>query len=174
MNVLFIAPGPCPECPRAAVPQIRKITEEENMAIAKEGDTVRVHYTGRLEDGTVFDTSEDGASMEFKVGNGDLLKAFEQAVIGMSVGETKTILIPAAEAYGLRKEEMVFEFDRARAPENFDAEVGQQVQMYRADGQPVNLTVIGKSEKSFTMDCNHPLAGKDLTFDVRLEEILEN
>jgi len=142
------------------------------MAIAKEGDTVRVHYTGKLEDGTVFDTSEDGASMEFKVGAGELLKAFEQGVVGMAVGETKTIQIPADQAYGPRKEEMVFEFDRARAPENFEAEIGQQLQMYRADGQPVNITVIGKSEKSFTMDCNHALAGKDLTFDVRLEEIL--
>ena len=152
--------------------QITKNTEGAEMASVKEGDTVRVHYTGKLEDGTVFDTSEDGASMEFKVGGGDLLKAFEQGVVGMSVGETKTIQIPAEEAYGPRKDEMVFEFDRSRAPENFAAEIGQQLQMYRADGQSVNVTVIGKSEKSFTMDCNHPLAGKDLTFDVRLEEIL--
>ncbi len=142
------------------------------MSVAKEGDTVRVHYTGKLEDGTVFDTSEDGASMEFKIGRGELLRAFEQGIIGMTVGEAKTIFIPAAEAYGLRNEEMVFEFDRSRAPQNFDAEIGQQLQMFRADGQPVNVTVIGKSEKSFTMDCNHALAGKDLTFDVRLEEIL--
>ena len=142
------------------------------MAIAKEGDTVRVHYTGKLEDGTVFDTSEDGASLEFKVGSGDLLKAFEQGVIGMSIGEKKTIKIPMEEAYGPRKEEMIFEFDKARAPENFDAEIGQELQMYRADGKPVNITVIAKSEKSYTMDCNHALAGKDLTFDVRLEEIL--
>jgi len=149
-----------------------QITGGGYMAIAKEGDTVRVHYTGKLEDGTVFDTSEDGASMEFKVGAGELLKAFEQGVVGMAIGETKTIQIPADQAYGPRKEEMVFEFDRARAPENFEAEIGQQLQMYRADGQPVNITVIGKSEKSFTMDCNHALAGKDLTFDVRLEEIL--
>lgn len=142
------------------------------MAIAKEGDTVRVHYTGKLEDGTVFDTSEDGASLEFKVGSGDLLKAFEQAVIGMSIGEKKTIKIPMEEAYGPRKDEMIFEFDKARAPENFEAEIGQELQMYRADGKPVNITVIAKSEKSYTMDCNHALAGKDLTFDVRLEEIL--
>jgi peptidylprolyl isomerase len=152
--------------------QTLKNTEGAGMAIVQEGDTIRVHYTGKLEDGTVFDTSEDGASMEFRVGDGELLKAFEQGVVGMSVGETKTIHIPAKEAYGLRKDEMVFEFDRSRAPENFDAEIGQQLQMYRADGQAVNITVIGKSEKSFTMDCNHPLAGKDLTFDVRLEEIL--
>jgi len=142
------------------------------VAIVKQGDTVRVHYTGRLEDGSVFDTSEDGASMEFKVGEGELLKAFEQGVIGMAIGEKKTISIPVAEAYGPRKEEMVFEFDRARAPENFDAEIGQELQMFRADGKPVNLKVIAKSEKSFTMDCNHSLAGKDLIFDVRIEEIL--
>jgi peptidylprolyl isomerase len=142
------------------------------MTIAQDGNTVRVHYTGRLQDGTVFDTSEDGASMEFKIGKGELLRAFEQGVIGMSLGETKTIQITADEAYGPRKEEMVFEFDRSRAPENFDAEIGQQLQMYRADGQPVNMTVVGKSEKCFTMDCNHALAGRDLIFEVRLEEIL--
>ena len=142
------------------------------MAIASKGDTVRVHYTGKLEDGTVFDTSRDGASMEFKIGDGELLKAFEQSVVGMALGETKTIHIPMEEAYGPRKDEMIFEYDRSRAPENFDAEIGQQLQMYRADGKPVNITVIGKSEKSFTMDCNHALAGKNLIFDVTLEEIL--
>lgn len=149
-----------------------QITGGGYMANAKVGDTVRVHYTGKLEDGTVFDTSEDGASMEFKIGAGELLKAFEEGVVGMAIGETKTIQIPAEEAYGPRKDEMVFEFDRTRAPENFDAEIGQELQMYRADGKPVTLTVIGKSEKSFTMDCNHSLAGKNLTFDVRVEEIL--
>ena len=142
------------------------------MSIAKEGDTVRVHYTGRFEDGTVFDTSEDGASMEFKIGKGELLPAFEQGVVGMSIGEKKMIHIAAEEAYGLRKDEMVFEFDRSKAPENFDGEIGQQLQMYRADGKPVSMTIVGKSEKSFTMDCNHSLAGKNLIFDVRLEEIL--
>jgi peptidylprolyl isomerase len=148
-------------------------TEEgAEMSIAKEGDTVRVHYTGKFEDGTVFDTSEDGASMEFKIGDGELLRAFEQGVIGMAVGDSKTVRIPAEEAYGPRKDEMVFEFDRSRAPENFDAEIGQQLQMYRADGKPINITVIGKSDKAFTMDCNHSLAGKNLIFDVRLEEIL--
>ena len=142
------------------------------MGNAKKGDTVRVHYTGKLEDGTVFDTSEDNASMEFKIGEGELLKAFEQAVVGMSIGDKKTIKIPMEEAYGPRKDEMVFEFDKARWPENFNAEIGQELQMYRADGKPVNITVIAKSEKSYTMDCNHALAGKDLTFDLRLEEIL--
>jgi peptidylprolyl isomerase len=142
------------------------------MTTAKKGDTVRVHYTGKLEDGTVFDTSEDGASMEFKIGDGELLKAFEQGVIGMSIGETKILQLPAEQAYGPKKEEMIFEFDRSRAPENFNAEIGQQLQMYRADGQPVNMTVVGKSEKFYTMDCNHALAGKALTFEVRLEEIL--
>ena len=149
-----------------------KIAKGEHMTAVKAGDTIRVHYTGRLEDGTVFDTSEDGASMEFTVGKGTLLKAFEQGVIGMTIGAAKTIQIAMEDGYGPRRDEMVFEFDRSRAPENFDAEIGQQLQMYRADGQPVNITVIGKSEKAFTMDCNHPLAGKKLIFDVRVEEIL--
>ncbi|MBI4688728.1 MAG: FKBP-type peptidyl-prolyl cis-trans isomerase [Nitrospirae bacterium] len=82
------------------------------MAAVKEGDTVRVQYTGRLEDGTIFDTSKDSTPLEFKVGDGKLLKAFEQGVIGMDVGESKTIRIPADEAYGLRREEMVFEFEQ--------------------------------------------------------------
>ncbi len=142
------------------------------MATVKEGDTVRVHYTGKLEDGTVFDSSEDGAPLEFTVGKGELIKGFEQGVIGMGAGESKTISIPAEEAYGPHKEEMVFEFNRNRAPENFDPAIGQQVYMQRADGKTVVVTVVDKSETSFTMDCNHSLAGKNLVFDVKLIAIV--
>lgn len=140
------------------------------MAIVKKGDTIRIHYTGKLEDGTVFDSSEGGASLEFKVGGGVFLKGLEEGVIGMSPGESKTILME--QAYGPRNEEMVFEFDRKRAPENFNPSLGQQLQMYRADGKPVMVTVVGISETSFTMDCNHSLAGKNLIFDITLEEIV--
>jgi len=142
------------------------------MATVKKGDTIRVQYTGKLEDGTVFDRSEDDSPLEFTVGTGDLIKGFEEGVIGMNVGESKTIKLSPENAYGLRMEDRVFEFDRAKAPEDFDPEVGRQVQMYRADGQLVTVTVTGKSEKSFTMDCNHPLAGKNLIFDIKLAEIL--
>lgn len=142
------------------------------MAAVKEGDTIRIHYTGKFTDGTVFDSSEGNAFQEIKLGKGEYLKRFEESIINMRPGETKTVYIPMEEGYRMRNEEMVFEFDRNNAPENFDPPVGQQLQMYRADGLPVSVTVVGKSEKSFTMDCNHPLAGKDLIFDITLEEIL--
>ncbi|MBI5187855.1 MAG: FKBP-type peptidyl-prolyl cis-trans isomerase [Nitrospirae bacterium] len=142
------------------------------MAVVKEGDKVRVHYTGRLDDGTVFDSSEDSAPLEFTVGKGEVFSRIEQGIIGISPGESKTISIPMEEAYGPHREERVFEFDRKRAPENFDPVVGQPVQMYRADGLPVMATVVGISETSFIMDCNHSLAGKNLTFDITLVEIV--
>lgn len=142
------------------------------MAAVKEGDMVRVHYTGKFDDGTVFDSSEDSTPMEFTVGKGDVFQRVDEGVIGMNPGETKTIRIPMEEAYGPHKEERIFEFDKTRAPEGFDPVIGQVVQMYRVDGLPVRATVIGKSETSFTMDCNHPLAGKDLIFDITLVEIV--
>ncbi|MFZ6017914.1 MAG: FKBP-type peptidyl-prolyl cis-trans isomerase [Nitrospirota bacterium] len=142
------------------------------MAVVKEGDMVRVHYTGKFDDGTVFDSSEDSTPMEFTVGKGEVFQRVDEGIIGMNPGDIKTIRIPMEEAYGPHMEERVFEFDRKRAPEGFDPVIGQVVQMYRADGLPVRATVIGKSETSFTMDCNHPLSGKDLIFDITLIEIV--
>lgn len=142
------------------------------MAIVKEGDIVRVHYIGRLDDGRVFNSSEGGKLIQFTVGEGEFFARLEQGVIGMSPGESKTIRIPMEEAYGPHIKERIFEFDRKRAPEGFDPAVGQRVQMYRADGLPVMVTVVGRSERSFTMDCNHPFAGKDLTVDIKLVEIV--
>ena len=141
------------------------------MAKVKEGDTISIHYAGKLEDGTVFDSSEGGAPLEFKVGGGEFLKGLEDGVIGMEAGDEKTIRIPAEEGYGIHMGEKVFEFGRDRAPENFDPEIGQQLQMYRADGMPITVKVTGKTEKAFIMDCNHPLAGKNLVFDIKLVEI---
>jgi len=142
------------------------------MAIVKEGDTVRVHYAGKLEDGTVFDSSADGAPLEFTVGKGELIKGFEQGVIGMSAGESKAIRISSEDAYGPHKKEMVFEFNRDRAPKNFDPQVGQQINMQRADGKLISVTVIDKTETAFILDCNHHLSGKNLIFDVKLIEIV--
>jgi len=141
------------------------------MAKVKEGDTISIHYTGKLEDGTVFDSSEGGAPLEFKVGDGEFLKGLEYGAIGMGIEDEKTIRIPAEEGYGIHMEEKVFEFGRDRAPENFDPEIGQQLQMYRADGMPITVKVTGKTEKTFIMDCNHPLAGKNLAFEIKLMEI---
>jgi peptidylprolyl isomerase len=142
------------------------------MASVKIGDTVRIRYNGKLEDGSVFDSSEGGASLEFKVGDGEFLAGLEQGVLEMNVGEAKTIRIPAGQGYGLHQKERVFEYDRDRLPQDLKIEVGQQFQMYRADGQPVTVMIVGLSGKKVTLDCNHPLAGKDLIFDITLEEIV--
>ncbi|MCL4458048.1 MAG: peptidylprolyl isomerase [Nitrospirae bacterium] len=141
------------------------------MSTVKDGDTIVIHYTGKLEDGTVFDSSEGGNPLEFKVGDGELIPGLEQGVIGMAGGETKVITIPAELGYGPREEERVFEFSKDKIGANIDLEIGQQVQMFRADGMPIMATIIGKSETSYAMDCNHPLAGKTLIFETRLLEI---
>ncbi len=142
------------------------------MTTVKEGDTVRIHYVGKLEDGSVFDSSEGGASLEMKLGQREFIAGIEKAVVGMSVGEKKTVAIQAEEGYGPHRKEKVFEYDRSRLPEGFAREVGQQMQMFRADGQPVQVTIMDFSDSTVTMDCNHPLAGKDLIFEITLEEIV--
>lgn len=142
------------------------------MAAVKEKDTVRIHYIGRLEDGSVFDSSEGGASLELKLGLGEFLPGLEKGLIGMNTGEKKTIVVPAEEGYGLHYAERVFDYDSSKLPSDFVPEVGKKMNMYRADGMPIMVTVAGISGTSVTLDCNHPLAGKTLIFDVTLEEIL--
>ncbi len=146
--------------------------EEKKMAQAKLGDIVKVHYTGKLEDGTVFDTSADRDPLQFKIGEGQIIPGFEQAVVGMNPGESKTIKVPRDEAYGPRREELVAVVDRNQLPAGFIPEVGQQLQSRQPDGQTIVVTVIDVSESSVTVDANHPLAGKDLTFDIQLVEIV--
>jgi len=133
---------------------------------AEYGDTVNVHYTGTLIDGTVFDSSLERGTLEFTIGQGVLISKFEEAVIGMMVGESKTITIPATEAYGHYREDLVFILERSTFPENVEA--GQQLQMMQANGNMVAVTVTNVSERTVTVDANHPLAGKDLTFDIEL------
>ncbi len=140
------------------------------MAAVKQGDTIRIRYVGRLEDGTVFDSSEGRPPLEFTVGEGELIPGLEQGVIGMNIGETKTITISPELGYGHYMEERVFEMDRKKMPGNFNIEVGLRLQMYRADGMPMMVTVAGISENTLTMDSNHPLAGKTLIFDNTLVE----
>lgn len=142
------------------------------MAQAKPGDTVKVHYTGKLEDGTVFDTSTDRDPLQFTIGEQKIIPGFEQAVVGMNPGESKTIKVPMDEAYGPHREEMVMVVDRNQLPVDLIPEVGQQLQSRQPDGQTMVVTVIGVSESSVTVDANHPLAGKDLTFDILLVEIV--
>jgi len=141
------------------------------MEKVKEGDTIVIEYKGKLEDGTVFDSTEGKNPLEFTVGEGEVIPGLEKGVIGMSAGESKTIVIPPEEGYGPHLKERVCKLDKKRIPDNFHPEVGQQLQMYRADGLPVMGTVVAISDTSFTMDYNHPLAGKILIFETTIVEI---
>ena len=140
------------------------------MAIATDGDTVRIHYTGRLDDGTVFDSSEGRDPLEFVVGAGQVIPGFDQAVSGMETGEEKTVTIPAGEAYGAHREDLVFNLGRAEIPSGMDPQVGQRLQMATKEGQTFQVTVAEATDTNVVLDANHPLAGKDLTFDIHLVE----
>jgi len=142
------------------------------MAQAKHGDTVKVHYTGKLEDGTVFDTSINRDPLQFTIGEGQIIPGFEQAVVGMNPGESKTTKVPADKAYGSHHKKRVLVVDRNQFPVDLKPEVGQKLQIRRTDGQTIVVTVTDVSESSVTLDANHPLAGKDLTFDIQLIELV--
>jgi len=139
---------------------------------AKIGDTVRVHYTLKLEDGEVIESTIGAAPLELTLGDGRIIPGLEKGIIGMSPGETKNLYIPAEEAHGLRDESKVFEFDKSRAPEGFNPVIGEQVRMYRPDGKEFIVTVIDITETGYKMDANHPLAGRDLIFELELVEIV--
>lgn len=151
---------------------IGKKRKERKVTEAKLGDTVRVHYTGKLEDGTVFDSSLDRDPVEFTLGAGQVIPGFEQAVVGMSPGESKTVEVPADQAYGPYREELVQEIDRELVPEDLKLEVGQQLALRLSPGRSIRVTVTKLTESKVTLDANHPLAGKDLTFDLQLVEIV--
>lgn len=170
------------------------------MAQAKTGDKVKVHYTGTLEDGSVFDTSEgyieqpadhscgcgskkvddDGCGcesqptgpMEFVIGAGQLIPKFEAAVIGLEPGQSVTVTIPADDAYGQRAEEMVAVIQRSEIPAEINPEPGHQMEVILEDGSPLPVLVTEVTDTSITLDGNHPLAGYDLTFAIKLVEIL--
>ncbi len=142
------------------------------MTQAKHGDTVKVHYTGRLEDGTIVDTSIDNRPLRFTIGEGRLIADFEQAVVGMNPGEWRNIKIPADKVYGPYSKELVLAVDRDQFPTSLQPEVGQQLQVYEEDGERLLVRVTYVSESIVTLDANHPLAGKDLTIDIHLVEIV--
>jgi len=142
------------------------------MTQAKNGDTVKVHYTGKLADETVFDSSVNRDPLQFKIGDGQIIPGFEKIVIGMDTGEKKVTTIVSDQAYGPHRKDMVFSVDRDKFPPNIQPEVGQQLQMPQADDQKIVVTVTKVSESNVTLDANHPLAGKDLTFEIQLVEII--
>jgi peptidylprolyl isomerase len=139
------------------------------MTQAKKGSTVKVHYTGKLEDGMVFDSSLNRDPLQFRIGDGEIIPGFEQAVIGMEAGELKTAKVPADEAFGPHDQEKVYVVDRSNLPP--EAKVGQRYQIEGGDGPNV-VTVTQVSEGSVTLDGNHPLAGRDLVFDIQLLEVM--
>lgn len=138
------------------------------MSTARSGDTVRVHYTGRLEDGTVFDSSRGREPLEFALGTGQVIAGFDDAVEGMEPGESKSVWIPATNAYGAHDEDLLLLVELDRFPPNIRPEVGQRLQMKRDGGEPVVVTVAEVSDDGAVLDANHPLAGRDLTFDLEL------
>ena len=142
------------------------------MAQAKNDDSVKVHYTGKLKDGTVFDSSQDRSPMQFQLGQGHIIPGFEQAVIGMSPGETKTVDIPSDQAYGPRLEELIQEVPRQQLPTDMEFQVGQRLQMGQDKEQPMLVEVTDVTEANITLDANHPLAGKEVLFDIELLEII--
>jgi peptidylprolyl isomerase len=150
------------------------------MAKVKEGDRVRVHYTGRLDDGSVFDSSEcaedecgcEHGPLEFTIGTGDVIPGFDKGVKGMSVGETKTVHIPVEEAYGERIEEMVAVVPRGDLPPGMTPEAGQQLEVTQENGELFQVVVTEVTDQTITIDANHPLAGQALNFDLRLVEII--
>ena len=141
------------------------------MSTIKDGDTVSVHYTGTLASGEVFDSSVERDPLKFTLGKGQLIPGFEQAIMGLSVGEKATTNIPSLEAYGEHNPEMVIEVPMNQLPPELDAQVGMQLQLNQPDGQAIPVQITQIEGETVTIDANHPLAGKDLNFDIEVVEI---
>lgn len=138
------------------------------MAQPRPGDTVRVHYTGRLDDGRVFGSSKEQSPLELTLGDGKLIPALEDALTEMEPGEERTVTIPAERAYGEHQPELVLAVDRTEFPDHIEPTVGQQLQMQQDDGQVAVVRVAEVSDEQVTLDVNHPLAGQDLIIDLEL------
>jgi len=136
-----------------------------------EGDTVKVRYVGKLEDGMVFDSSKTGEPLEFTVGSGQLIPGFDQGVMGLKVGDTKTIMIPSDSAYGPVNPEAIFAVPRSDFPEEMELVEGQQIQKTMDNGRPIQAKILEIREDSVVIDMNHPLAGQTLIFDIEVVEI---
>jgi FKBP-type peptidyl-prolyl cis-trans isomerase 2 len=138
------------------------------MSTAKQGDTVQIHYTGTLEDGTVFDSSEGRDPLSFTLGQGQVIAGFEEAALGMEVGETKKARLDVHEAYGERRDDLVLEVPREQLPDELEVDVGTPLQLQQPDGQAVPVTVTALDDTTVTLDANHPLAGQTLNFEITL------
>ena len=142
------------------------------MNDVKPGDTVRIHYTGTLSDGTTFDSSQGREPLQFTVGSGQIIPGLDRAIPGMNVGETRAVTVPAAEAYGDRNPDGGQSVPRAPVPDHIPRDPGTQLQVQTGDGRTLPVTVTEVTADEVVLDANHPLAGKDLTFEVELVEIV--
>ena len=142
------------------------------MTQAKSGDTVRIHYTGTLADGTQFDSSDGRDPLEFALGGGQVIPGFDSAVDGMAIGENKSVTIQPDQAYGERHEQLVQQVPKNALPEDMEPAVGMQLQSQSPDGQVMNLVITDVADETITVDANHPLAGQALTFAIELVEIV--
>ena len=138
------------------------------MKEANEGDTVQVHYKGTLEDGTVFDSSAERDPLQFTIGSGQVIPGFEQAIVGMKEGEKKIEKIPADDAYGVRRDELLLEVEREAMPTDQEIKEGDWLHLVFQDGRTAPVKVVSVDEEKVKLDANHPLAGKDLTFELQL------
>lgn len=141
------------------------------MREVRNGDKIKVHYKGTLDDGTVFDSSEGREPLEFEVGSGMVIPGFDKGVMGMTVGQKKTINIPVDEAYGPVQEEMYMEFPLDRFPADMKPEVGMSLNMTNGSGQAIPVVIAEVLDEAVILDANHPLAGEDLTFELELVDI---
>jgi len=144
-----------------------------NTTQAQLGKTVQVHYTGRLDNGTIFDASTQDTPFEFTLGAGHTIFGFEQAVIGMQVGENKTVFIPAEQAYGMHRPEMILTMPLENLPHHIEPEVGKELQIQREGDPSIGVIVVGVTDIHVLLDANHPLAGQNLTFDISLAAVVE-
>ena len=141
------------------------------MAQVTNGDTVNIHYTGKLADGTVFDSSKDREPLEFTVGTNQVIAGFEEGVLGMEAGESKTINIPVDKAYGPHSLEKIMEVERSQMPPDLDPQIDMMISGTQPGGATIQFRVVGVTKTSVTLDGNHRLAGKDLTFEIQLVSI---
>nr|MBN2276106.1 peptidylprolyl isomerase [candidate division Zixibacteria bacterium] len=141
------------------------------MDQAKDGNTVKVHYTGKLEDGTVFDSSHNREPLSFTLGQGGVIPGFENGVRGMKTGESKTVTIPCEDAYGRHRNEMMVDVSKKDFPPDITPEVGLKLTMQRGDGQNINVTIAKIEDETVTLDANHPLCDKTLIFEIELLEV---
>ncbi len=144
------------------------------MTQAKEDDTVRVHYTVKLDKDTIVGSAKSQEPLQFTLGKGKVLPGFEQAVVGMNSGESKTILVTADQAFGPHLDEMVVVVDRGRLPEGLNPKEGDRIQLQTRSGETMTVSVTDVSESTITIDGNHPLAGKDLIFDIEFIEVVQS